>query len=149
MLAGRETPGSGQYWSRIITPVLLVHGDADYNVTYGDGRRAYAGAPPPRFLLTVLGGDHGAPYSGDAGDPQAALVSDAILDSSTTRLQARASAPGVAKLELELSRVRLPAPSLCAPAHPHPVRLRYRPATMGTSPVTQDRPGGQPQWVSV
>lgn len=111
VLAGRETPGSGQYWSRIITPILLVHGDADFNVLYGDGRRAYADAPPPRFLLTVLGGDHGTPYSGDAGNPQAGLVSDAILDffdsylhddaGGLARLQARAAAPGVAKLEME------------------------------------------------
>ena len=112
VLAGRETPfGSGQFWNRIVTPVLLVHGDADYNVVYGDGRRAYANAPPPRYLLTLLGGDHGTPYTGDPGHAQAGLVSDAILDffdlhllddaSGLARLQARAAAPGVAKLELE------------------------------------------------
>jgi dipeptidyl aminopeptidase/acylaminoacyl peptidase len=111
VLAGRETPGSGQYWSHIVTPILLVHGDADHNVLYGDGRRAYADAPPPRFLLTVLGGDHGTPYTGDRADPQAALVTDAILDfldhylrddaGGLARLQALAATPGVAKLELE------------------------------------------------
>lgn len=112
VLAGRETPfGSGQFWNRIITPILLVHGDADYNVTYGDGRRAYANAPPPRFLLTILGGDHGEPYSGDPAHRQAGLVTDATLDffdhylhgnaAALARLQARAGVAGVAKLELE------------------------------------------------
>jgi dienelactone hydrolase len=112
VLAGRETPfGSGQFWNRIVTPILLVHGDADYNVVYGDGRRAYANAPPPRFLLTILGGDHGTPYTGDPAHHQAGLVSDAILGffdqflhddaGGVARLMARAEAPGVAKLELE------------------------------------------------
>lgn len=112
VLAGRETPfGSGQFWNRIVTPILLVHGDADDNVVYGDGRRAYANAPPPRFLLTVLGGDHGTPYTGDPAHGQAGLVSDAIVDffdhflhhdaGGLARLRARAEAPGVAKLELE------------------------------------------------
>ena len=112
VLAGRETPfGSGQFWHRIITPILLVHGDADYSVVYGDGRRAYANAPPPRFLLTILGGDHGQPYSGNPAHREAALVTDATLDffdhylhddaAALARLQTRAGAPGVAKLELE------------------------------------------------
>lgn len=112
VLAGRETPfGSGQFWNRIITPILLVHGDADYNVVYGDGRRAYANAPPPRFLLTVLGGDHGTPYTGDPGHPQAGVVNGVILDfldhylrddaAGLARLQARAAVPGVATLEEE------------------------------------------------
>jgi dienelactone hydrolase len=114
VLAGRETPfGSGQFWNRIITPILLVHGDADFNVTYADGRRAFANAPPPRFLLTILGGDHGTPYTGDPRHPQAGLVTDATLDffdhflrgdaAALTRLAARAGAgaAGVAKLEQE------------------------------------------------
>jgi len=81
VLAGRETPfGSGAFWSRIITPVLLVHGDADFNVVYSDGRRAFANAPPPRFLLTIFNGDHGTPYTGDPGEPQARVVTDTTLD---------------------------------------------------------------------
>jgi dipeptidyl aminopeptidase/acylaminoacyl peptidase len=112
VLAGRETPfGGGQFWARIRTPVLLVHGDGDTNVTYADGRRAYASAPPPRFLLTIIGGDHGSPFSGDPADGQARLVTEAALDffghylkgdtDGLAHLQARASAPGVARLEQE------------------------------------------------
>jgi len=112
ILAGRETPfGNGQFWSRIITPVLFVHGDADYNVVYADGRRAFANAPPPRFLLTLAQGDHGTPYTGDPGDPHASLVTDVTLEffdhylrdvpEGLARLHARADAPGVAKLKQE------------------------------------------------
>lgn len=112
VLAGRETPfGSGHFWARIRTPVLLVHGDADTNVTYADGRRAYANAPPPRFLLTILNGDHGAPYTGEPGDPQARVVTDAALDffdhylkgaaDALSHLQSRAADPGLARLEQE------------------------------------------------
>ena len=113
VLAGRETPfGSGLFWARIRTPVLLIHGDGDTAVTYADGRRAYANAPPPRFLLTILGGDHGTPFTGDPGNAQARLVSDAALDffghylkgipEGLSHLQASAGAPGVAKLEHEI-----------------------------------------------
>ncbi|HEX2047331.1 MAG TPA: alpha/beta fold hydrolase [Acidimicrobiales bacterium] len=113
VLAGRETPfGSGQFWARIRTPVLLVHGDADTNVPYADGRRAYANTPPPRFLLTILGGDHGAPYSGDPSDPQSRMVTDATLDffdhylkgvtDALADLRAHTADPRVAKLEEEL-----------------------------------------------
>ena len=112
ILAGRETPfGSGQFWSRIKTPLLLVHGDADYSVLYGDGRKAFANAPPPRFLLTIVNGDHGTPFTGDRENPQASLVTDVTLDfldhylrsvpEGLDHLQARAAAPGIAKLEQE------------------------------------------------
>jgi dipeptidyl aminopeptidase/acylaminoacyl peptidase len=113
VLAGRETPfGSGQFWARIRTPVLLVHGDADTNVSYADGRRAYANAPPPRFLLTILGGDHGDPYSADPANPQSKVVVDATLDflghylkgvpDALAHLRARTADPRVAKLEEEV-----------------------------------------------
>ena len=113
ILAGRETPfGSGQLWARIRTPVLLVHGDADTAVPYADGRRAYANAPPPRFLLTILGGDHGAPYSAEPSDPQSRVVVDATLDffdhylkgvpDALGHLRAHTADHRVARLEEEL-----------------------------------------------
>lgn len=80
-------------------------------MVYADGKRAFANAPPPRFLLTVLGGDHGTPYTGDPSHPQAGLVSEATLDfldhflhgdpGGLDRLQSRTSVPGVATLEQE------------------------------------------------
>ena len=81
ILAGGEVRfGSGQFWARIRTPVLFVHGDADPLVPYTSGQRAYDDAPPPRFLLTIAGGDHTRPYSGAGDDPQARVVTEATLD---------------------------------------------------------------------
>ncbi|MDQ3898885.1 MAG: hypothetical protein M3326_16855 [Actinomycetota bacterium] len=81
ILAGGEVRfGSGQFWARIRTPVLFVHGDADPLVAYTSGQRAYDDAPPPRFLLTIPGGDHTRPYSGSRDDPQARVVTEATLD---------------------------------------------------------------------
>lgn len=83
VLAGREMPfGGGAFFARIRTPMLLVHGDADTNVAYRDGRKAYADAPPPRFFLTLAGGDHSAmfdPFDGPAAT-SATRVTIAFFD---------------------------------------------------------------------
>lgn len=77
MLAGREVPfGSGTFFTRIRTPVLFVHGDADTNVAYRDGRTAYADAPPPRFFLTLAGAHHSDMY--DPIDAPAASASTRV-----------------------------------------------------------------------
>lgn len=113
VLAGREIPfRSGEFWTRIRTPVLFVHGDADANVPYGDGRKAFADAPPPRFLVTIVGGDHGRPFTGEPDDDQARVVTDVSLDffdhylkgvpDGVGRLNADAAVPGVARVESEL-----------------------------------------------
>jgi dienelactone hydrolase len=44
-------------------PLLLVHGNADPAVPYVSSITAYNAAHPPKGLLTVLGGDHGAPVN--------------------------------------------------------------------------------------
>jgi len=113
VLAGREMPfGRGQFWPRIRTPVLFVHGEEDASVPYADGRRAFANAPPPRFLVTVVGGDHGRPFGGAGDDPQARVVTDGTLDffdhylkgdpDALVRLRAGVAAAGVARVESEL-----------------------------------------------
>ena len=38
-------------------------------MAYRDGRKAYADAPPPRFLVTLLGGDHSSLYDPFDGPP--------------------------------------------------------------------------------
>lgn len=42
-------------------PVLLVHGNADPAVPYVSSIQAYNAAHPPKGLLTLVGGGHGAP----------------------------------------------------------------------------------------
>lgn len=113
VLAGRELPfRSGQFWARLRTPVLFVHGDADDAVPYADGRRAYADAPPPRFLVTIEGGDHGRPFSGDVSDPGARVVTATTLDffdhylkgsaGRLGQLGRDATVAGVARVEQEI-----------------------------------------------
>jgi len=111
VLSGRELPfGSGSFFTRIRVPLLLIHGDADNNVPYSDARRTYGDAPPPRFLVTLFGGDHSAPY--DPPDSRAAQLTakvvvdffDQYLKGATDglrRIQADAGTGGVAKLESE------------------------------------------------
>ncbi|MCA1693191.1 MAG: hypothetical protein LC733_13730, partial [Actinobacteria bacterium] len=46
------------------TPLLVVHGDDDVVVHYPDGRKVFDDAPPPKAMLTVVGGDHNVPFAG-------------------------------------------------------------------------------------
>jgi dienelactone hydrolase len=80
VLAGGELFGAIDFWIGIRTPMLYVHGDADPVVAYKFGQDAYDHTPPPRFLLTILGGDHGEPYTGSAENPQARVVVTATLE---------------------------------------------------------------------
>lgn len=64
VLAGAESHFAGTYFSGTRTPILVVHGDADGTVPISEGQRIYADAPPPKAMLTVLGGDHSEPYAG-------------------------------------------------------------------------------------
>jgi dipeptidyl aminopeptidase/acylaminoacyl peptidase len=111
ILAGREMPfGNGRFFYRIRTPLLFVHGDADANVPYRDGRRAYDNAPPPRFFVTLLGGDHSSPYA-PFGSPTTQVTVDATLHffdaylkgdtGEVARLLTDSSRAGVARVESE------------------------------------------------
>ncbi|CAN5845659.1 hypothetical protein BH23ACT1_BH23ACT1_15770 [soil metagenome] len=81
ILAERQGPfPEGEFFVRIDTPLLLAHGDADSSVPYADGRLAYLDAPPPKFLVTLLGGDHGEPFTGSPDVPHAQVVAVATLD---------------------------------------------------------------------
>jgi len=50
-------PG-GTYFPPGTPPLLLVHGDADATVPYSGSTSTYAAAPPPKFLVTLLGAGH-------------------------------------------------------------------------------------------
>jgi dienelactone hydrolase len=111
VLAGREAPfGSGVFFNRIRTPLLLVHGDADGTVAYSEGRKIYNDAPPPRYILTLAKGGHATMYDPFDG-PAAQLTSRltvAFLDTylkgapdGPSRLRVDLASAGVAKLESE------------------------------------------------
>ncbi|MDX2167744.1 MAG: hypothetical protein SF182_11795 [Deltaproteobacteria bacterium] len=71
-------PG-GDYAGRGAPPTLVIHGDADDTVPYGDALTAYDLLGAPKALLTHIGGGHILPYVG-SGDRAAQL---ATIDAST------------------------------------------------------------------
>lgn len=105
LASGEVQFGSGEFWARIRTPMLYVHGDADQTILYRYGQQAYDDTPPPRFLVTIKGGSHGRPYGGDVADPQQRVVVDTTLDffdhylldgaTPIARLRTDAAVPGV------------------------------------------------------
>jgi dipeptidyl aminopeptidase/acylaminoacyl peptidase len=105
LASGEVQFGSGEFWTRIRTPMLYIHGDADTVVGYRFGKAAFEHTPPPRFLVTILGGGHGRPYQGDYADPQARVVVNTTLDffdhyvrdeANLDRLRVDATVAGVA-----------------------------------------------------
>jgi dienelactone hydrolase len=69
----------GEYDGKLGPPVLIIHGDADLDLSYTASIEAFAVALAPKCLLTHLGGGHILPYVG-ANDPAAV---QATIDSST------------------------------------------------------------------
>ncbi len=84
VLAGRERPfPDGTFFPPgPPTPLLVVHGDADPLLPLAGARQIFDHAPPPKFLLTVLGGDHDVPYAGSDGQarPETWVVMTATRD---------------------------------------------------------------------
>jgi dienelactone hydrolase len=109
MAVDPPTVYQGDYFVPPAAPVLVIHGDQDELLPYQGGRRAYATADPPKFLLTVLGGDHGSPFTAAASPPSAHVVMAATVDFFDTylkgrpeglpRLRADTDRPGVTRLE--------------------------------------------------
>jgi predicted dienelactone hydrolase len=116
-LAGSEQFNPGQpafplagYFAGIRVPVLFVHGDADTDNPYSRSRDAFNQASAPKFLETILGGDHRIPYQGDpVTQPAARAVTAVTIDfldaylkgqaDAGTRLRADGTQAGVARLE--------------------------------------------------
>jgi predicted dienelactone hydrolase len=102
----------GEYFVPPTVPVLIVHGDQDEALPYQAARRAFTIAEPPKFFLTVVGGDHNWPYTAAAAPAGARVVVAAIVDFFDTylksrpeglrRLRADTARPGVTRLESAL-----------------------------------------------
>ncbi|MDQ6726569.1 MAG: dienelactone hydrolase family protein [Actinomycetota bacterium] len=109
MAVDPPTQYHGDYFVPPVVPVLVIHGGQDEALPYQGGRRAYADAEPPKFFLTVLGGDHNWPYSAAAQPEGASVVMAATVDffdaylkgraDGLSRLRADADRPGVTKFE--------------------------------------------------
>jgi fermentation-respiration switch protein FrsA (DUF1100 family) len=102
-------PPAGEFAAGAV-PLLLVHGDADHGNPYERSRTAYAAARAPKYLLTIVGGDHRHPYESDpARSRQARAVARVTVDfldlylrgdeSASERLARDGAVPKVARLE--------------------------------------------------
>jgi dienelactone hydrolase len=98
------------------TPLLLVHGDADPTVRYSGSQSAFNRAKGPRYLLTVLGGDHGTHLQ--EGTEVGAAVQRTTIDfldaylkddpAALDRIQVDAVVPGATTLQA------CPTPGACS-----------------------------------
>jgi fermentation-respiration switch protein FrsA (DUF1100 family) len=105
-------------------PILLVHGDNDTVVPYVSSVDVFNAANPPKGLLTILGGGHGAPI--DSSGRAFASVVNATVDFFDRYLKGRSGAlfrlehdaqPGLTKLLFVSQpgrRVVLPVPTTVA-----------------------------------
>lgn len=92
----------GDYFVPPAVPALFIHGDQDESLPYQGGRRAYAKAEPPKFLLTVVGGDHNWPFTGAESPPGAGVVLAATIDFFDAYLKGRPD--GLRRLEADTKR---------------------------------------------
>jgi alpha-beta hydrolase superfamily lysophospholipase len=88
-------------------PLMLVHGDKDGTVPFAGSAGAYAQAPAPKVLLTLLGAPH-TPFVAPWIDPLTTSVTD-FLDGylkhrrkALRRLATDGNAPGVTTLQEDL-----------------------------------------------
>jgi predicted dienelactone hydrolase len=54
----------GAWFEGMRTPLLMVQGSEDRQIRLADAQRAFAAAPPPKAMVTVVGGDHTRPFAG-------------------------------------------------------------------------------------
>lgn len=110
VLMAANTPSvyRGDFFVPPPTPILVIHGDQDDTLDYAGGRTIFLDADPPKFFLTVFGGDHKGPYTAGP-DVAAQTVVAATVDffdaylkgrpDGIGRLQDDADRPGVTKLD--------------------------------------------------
>lgn len=90
-------------------PTLVFAGDADAAVRYEVQRSTWEQLAGPTWLVTVLGGQHSAPYEDLPADPHKQLVIDTTIafwgwtlrgdDAARARIETAATVPGLARVE--------------------------------------------------
>lgn len=56
------------------TPTMVLHGDVDELVPHAAGVALYERVAPPKYLVTIIGGTHSAPFEDDPHPADAAVV---------------------------------------------------------------------------
>jgi fermentation-respiration switch protein FrsA (DUF1100 family) len=90
MLSGGLAGDASGYFDGVDTPLLAIHGDADETDPIEGTSEAYGLAHPPKFFVTLLGGDHTAPFV-STGDPAMKVVEETTLDFFSAYLEGHAS----------------------------------------------------------
>jgi predicted dienelactone hydrolase len=85
-------PATG-FFTGIDVPLLLVHGDADRTVPYGQSAAIYQHAEPPKYLVTLFGQDHGGAFNGE-DIPAGRVVVRVTLDFLDAYVREDPNAPG-------------------------------------------------------
>ncbi len=96
-------PG-GEYTNKLTPPLLLLHGDQDQTVPYQGSRDAFSMGAPPKFLVTLLGGDHEGPFL-TSSNPAFQAVVATTLDFFDTYLKAKRNELGHIKRDGDVAHV--------------------------------------------
>jgi predicted dienelactone hydrolase len=107
-------PG-GVYTNERTPPLLLLHGDQDQTVPYQGSRAAFSMGAPPKFLVTVLGGDHAGPFL-DSSSPAFRAVVATTLDFFDTYLKGKRNELGHIKRDGDVVHVAQEEQVLSGPA---------------------------------
>jgi dipeptidyl aminopeptidase/acylaminoacyl peptidase len=109
LLASARPAYPGEAFPPPGVPALVVHGDADTRAPYAEGRRLFEQMRSPKYLLTIHGGEHTPPFSGETQRADARIVVESIVafldrhlkgdPTALDRLAAAAGDPLVATLE--------------------------------------------------
>lgn len=103
-ISGLELPFGTGAWTYPELPRLYIHGDHDGTVPYAGSTAAFAAAPAPKFLLTLINAPH-TPFIGAWKNPiidTAVAFLDRYLKhdhGAWTRLVAAGNVDGVARLD--------------------------------------------------
>ncbi len=92
ILSGAEIPGvTGYSFPAPSPPLLAAQGTADTSNIPASTRTYFRLAPPPKFLLSLLGAGHGAPYISQ--QPQLSIVEHVTIAFLDTYLKGMSEAP--------------------------------------------------------
>jgi predicted dienelactone hydrolase len=83
--------GDTGYFEGVDTPLLAIHGDADTTDPIEASEEAFALANPPKYFITLVDGEHTAPYV-TPGEPAYRVVERATLSFFAAYLEGHASA---------------------------------------------------------
>lgn len=108
VLASGSGSCPGAYFDTPPRPLLVIHGERDATIPLRVGRESYDRAPPPKFMMTIVGGTHSGEVRGGTSPAQQAVVNAIVAffdhalrarPGALAELRAIASQPGVTTLD--------------------------------------------------